>query len=312
LAANQWRGASFMNKLVPNWTKLGRRIVILTPYLWVLLFFLLPLILILKISFSDPIIARPPFTEIISWLDETYLQIKLSFQSYLYIIHENEYTDAFLNSVRIAFFSTFFCLILGYPMAYAITKAPHPWRLYLLFLVILPFWTSFLIRVYAWIGILKDDGFFNNILQFLGIIDEPLPLLYNEFAIYIGIVYSYLPFMILSLYGSLSKIEPTLLEAAADLGARPFKIFRKVTLPLSLTGIITGSMLVFIPAIGEFVIPDLLGGSETLMIGKSLWLEFFNIHDWPTASALAILTLIILVIPILIFQYFQSKETEEL
>jgi putrescine transport system permease protein len=218
---------------------------------------------------------------------------------------------SYLKSLKIAGISTLVCLLLGYPMAYAIARTRNTLRNFLLMLVILPFWTSFLIRVYAWIGILKSNGLLNNLLLSLGVINHPLPLLHTDFAVYLGIVYSYLPFMVLPLYATLSRMDLTLLEAAADLGCRPWKAFLRITLPLSLPGIIAGCMLVFIPAVGEFVIPDLLGGPDSLMIGKVLWTEFFSNRDWPAASAVAVVMLVLLVVPLALFQHAQEKSEIE-
>jgi putrescine transport system permease protein len=287
--------------------RIASQFVVFIPFFWVVLFFLVPLLIILKISFAEPIIHRPPFTDLFSFIDGKYIQLKITIESYLNIINESIYIKSFLTSLRIAFVSTFFCLIIGYPLAYGITRLPEKKRFYFLLLIILPFWTSFLIRAYAWIGLLKEDGIINTLLLKLGLISENLPLLNNELAVYIGIVYAYLPFMVLSLYGSLMKVDESLLEAAADLGCKPYQSFLKVTLPLSIPGIIAGSMLVFIPAVGEFVIPDLLGGPGVTMVGKTLWTEFFLTRDWPTASALAIILLIVLMIPIAILQYIQRK-----
>ena len=286
---------------------LSKNFVILLPYFWVILFFLVPILIILKISFAEPIIQRPPFTDLIDFVDGKFIHIKLTLESYLNIINDNIYIQSFLKSLKIASVSTILCLLIGYPLAYGITRLHEKKRFYFLLLVILPFWTSFLIRAYAWIGLLKDDGIINSFLLYTGLINQPLALLNNEFAVYIGIVYSYLPFMVLSLYGSLMKVDESLLEASADLGCKPYKSFLTVTLPLSIPGIIAGSMLVFIPAVGEFVIPDLLGGPGMNMIGKTLWTEFFLTRDWPTASALAIVLLVILMVPIAILQYIQRK-----
>jgi len=286
----------------------GRYWVVAAPYIWLLIFFLAPFALVLKISFSSALIAQPPYTEIFDFSKGLIPDIKGTLSSYTFLLSDELYIVAYLNSIKIATISTVFCLLIGYPMAYGIARAPGTRRNALLMLVILPFWTSFLIRVYAWIGILKNNGILNNILMGLGIIDEPLQLLHSDFSVYVGIVYSYLPFMILPLYANLAKMDESLLEAASDLGCRPWKAFVSVTVPLSLPGIIAGSMLVFIPAVGEFVIPELLGGPDTLMIGKILWNEFFRNRDWPVASAVAIAMLILLVIPIVIFQHFQAKE----
>ncbi|MCP4009259.1 MAG: ABC transporter permease subunit [Proteobacteria bacterium] len=285
----------------------GRGLVIGLPYLWLLLFFLFPFAIVLKLSFSEIAIAIPPYSPLWSWVDGIYLKIQLSFESYQLLFEDALYIKAYLNSLKIATISTILTLLIGYPMAYGMVRAPAQWRTTLLMLVILPFWTSFLIRVYAWIGILKNEGLLNLLLLKLGIISDPLTMLNTDFAVYIGIVYSYLPFMVLPLYANLEKLDGSLLEAASDLGCRPIKAFWAVTIPLSIPGIVAGCFLVFIPAVGEFVIPDLLGGSDTLMIGKTLWVEFFNNRDWPLASAVAVLLLLILIIPIVLFQKFQER-----
>lgn len=285
----------------------GRGLVIGLPYVWLLLFFLFPFAIVLKLSFSEIAIAIPPYSSLWSWVDGIYLKIQLSFESYQLLFEDALYIKAYLNSIKIATISTILTLLIGYPMAYGMVRAPVQWRTTLLMLVILPFWTSFLIRVYAWIGILKNEGLLNLMLLKLGIISDPLTMLNTDFAVYVGIVYSYLPFMVLPLYANLEKLDGSLLEAAADLGCRPFKAFWAVTIPLSIPGIVAGCFLVFIPAVGEFVIPDLLGGSDTLMIGKTLWVEFFNNRDWPLASAVAVLLLLILIIPIVLFQKFQER-----
>ena len=279
------------------------------PYLWLLLFFLIPFAIVLKISFSDAQIAMPPYQPLFSWASERVLEIKLNFGNFAFLVEDNLYWKAYLNSILVAGVSTLLCLLIGYPMAYAIARSDASVRNILLMLVILPFWTSFLIRVYAWIGILKNNGLINNVLMSLGLIDQPIQMLQTDFAVYVGIVYSYLPFMILPLYANLEKMDLTLLEAAADLGCRPWKAFSEITLPLSVPGIIAGCMLVFIPAVGEFVIPALLGGPDTLMIGKVLWTEFFNNRDWPVATAVAIALLLFLVVPIMFFQRAQDAES---
>ncbi len=278
------------------------------PYIWLILFFLIPFLIVLKISFSEFRLGLPPYGPLTEWVDEGILVIKVNFNSYSFIESEALYLLTYLDSLFIAIVGTLGCLIIGYPIAYGIAKASHSIRIVLLMLVILPFWTSFLLRVYAWIGILSPHGFFNSFLIKLGLISTPLPLIDNTFATILGIVYCYLPFMILPLFASLEKIDHTLVEAAYDLGARPFQAFLRVIWPLSLPGVIAGSMLVFVPAVGEFVIPELLGGSQTLMIGKLIWSEFFTNRDWPVASALAILTLIFLVVPIAIFQRIQERD----
>ena len=284
----------------------GRRFVILIPYLWLLVFFLAPFLIVLKISFAEILIAQPPYSSLWEMTDTT-LQISLNLENYLLLIEDDLYWRAYLNSLKIASISTLLTLLVGYPVAYGMARTPKDWRLPLLMLVILPFWTSFLIRVYAWIGILKKEGLLNLLLMNMGVINEPLTILNTDVAVYIGIIYSYLPFMILPLYATLEKMDPALLEAASDLGSRPIKAFWVITLPLSLPGIVAGCFLVFIPAVGEFVIPDLLGGSGTLMIGKTLWSEFFNNRDWPLSSAVAVILLLMLVIPIMLFQRMQEK-----
>jgi len=285
----------------------GRNAVIAIPYIWLLLLFLLPFIYVLKISFAETIYARPPYSSLLIWGDSWLPSIKASFDNYLFLFSDSLYIKAYLSSLKIAFISTILTLIIGYSIAYSVARAPTRWRGILLMLVILPFWTSFLIRVYAWIGILKTEGLLNLALMSIGIIEKPLMIMNTDLAVYIGIIYSYLPFMILPLYANLEKMDMSLLEAASDLGCRPFKAFWTVTIPLSLPGIMAGCFLVFIPVMGEFVIPDLLGGSETLMIGKVLWTEFFYNRDWPVASAVAILLLAILVVPIMLYQRSQEK-----
>jgi len=284
-------------------TRWGRRIVIAIPYLWLLAFFLAPFLIVLKISFSAPAIAQPPYVPVWdSWQAVLDHLANLDFGNYAFLFSDPLYVGSYLNSLRIALVSTLITLLIGYPVAYGIARSAPAWRTTLLMLVILPFWTSFLIRVYSWIGILKTEGVLNTFLLWTGIISEPLQMHYTPFAVHVGIVYSYLPFMILPLYASLEKLDLNLVEAAADLGARPTTVFWRVTLPLSLPGVAAGSFLVFIPAVGEFVIPELLGGSGTIMIGSTLWAEFFNNRDWPIASAVAVVLILVLVIPILVFQ----------
>jgi putrescine transport system permease protein len=289
---------------------LGRRLVVAAPYLWLLLFFAIPFVIVFKISFSESRIAMPPYAPLFEWAGEQALAIKLNLANYAFLFTDDLYVSSYFYSVKVAAISTLLCLLVGYPMAYAIARAQRTWRNVFLMLVILPFWTSFLLRVYAWIGLLKSNGLVNQALMGLGIIDAPLTMMQTDFAVYIGIVYSYLPFMILPLYANLEKHDLTLLEAAADLGARPFRAFRKITLPLSIPGIIAGSLLVFIPAVGEFIIPSLLGRTDQLMIGRVLWDEFFANRDWPVASAVAILMLLVLVLPIMWFQRNQGRQLE--
>ncbi|MCX7053891.1 MAG: ABC transporter permease subunit [Proteobacteria bacterium] len=286
----------------------GRSVVAAVPYLWLLLFFLIPFVIVLKISFSSSLIAMPPYEPLLHWTGEKVLQIKLNLGNFAFLVEDNLYWKAYLNSIWVASVSTFFCLLLGYPIAYAIARSNPSARNILMLLIVLPFWTSFLLRVYAWIGILKNNGLLNNFLIWIGAIDQPIQMLQTDFAVYVGIVYSYLPFMILPLYANLEKMDLTLLEAAADLGCKPWQGFLKVTLPLSLPGVRAGCLLVFIPAVGEFVIPSLLGDPGMLMIGKVLWTEFFNNRDWPVASAVAIVLLLFLVIPMMYFQRAQDAE----
>lgn len=287
--------------------QLGRRAVIAFPLVWLTLFFLLPFALVLKISLSEAAIAIPPYGPLLEYADQT-LHVFLNIGNYLFLLSDSLYIAAYWGSVKTAFIATLACLLLGYPMAYAMARAPARWQLLLLLLVMLPSWTSFLIRVYAWMGILSNSGLINNLLIGLGLIDSPLRMMNTQFAVTIGIVYAYLPFMVLPLYAHLTRLDNALLEAAADLGSRKLNTFIKVTLPLSMGGIIAGSMLVFIPAVGEFVIPELLGGPDTLMIGKVLWEEFFLNRDWPVASALAMVMLLLLLVPIVWFHRYQSRE----
>ena len=286
----------------------GRTVVTGIPYLWLLLFFLVPFLIVLKISVSDMRMGMPPYEPLLVWASGQLVEIKVNFANYAFLWEDALYRNAYLNSILTAGISTVMCLLIGYPMAYGIARSPPAWRNILLLLVMLPFWTSFLLRVYAWIGILKNNGVINNFLMWAGLIDEPIVMLQTNFAVYIGIVYSYLPFMVLPLYTAIEKLDLTLLEAAADLGCRPVKAFFRITVPLTRSGIIAGCMLVFIPAVGEFVIPALLGGPDTLMIGRVLWEEFFNNRDWPIASAVAIAMLLLLVVPIMILQRFQGQQ----
>jgi len=286
----------------------GRRLVIAVPCVWLLLFFLVPFLIVLKISFAHTRLGVPPYTPLWEWTSQHTLHLSVTAANYLFLARESLYLEAFLSSIKVAFISTCCCLLVAYPMAYGIARSGARWRNVMLLLVVLPFWTSFLVRVYAWIGLLRNNGLINNALMGLGVIHEPLVMMQTDFAMYIGIIYSYLPFMILPLYSNLEKHDLTLLEAAVNLGATPFKAFLQITLPLSLPGIIAGSMLVFIPAVGEFVIPRLLGGNETLMIGRVLWDEFFNNRNWPEASAVAMTLLLVLVLPIMIFQRYQARE----
>ena len=284
----------------------GRALIIAVPTLWLLLFFLVPFLVVVKISLSEALLAMPPYAPLLDWDGgEGRLLLRFNLGNYFYLWQDNLYLSAYLSSVKIAFVATLITLVVAFPMAYYIARADDRWRNILLMLVILPFWTSFLLRVYAWIGFLKNNGVINNALLSLGLIDEPIVMLQTDFAVYVGIVYTYLPFMVLPLYANLVKLDTSLLEAAADLGARPIICFATITVPLALPGIIAGSMLVFIPAVGEFVIPALLGGPDTLMIGRVLWDEFFSNRDWPVASAVAVAMLLLLALPVMILRRSQ-------
>lgn len=285
----------------------GRKLVILLPLVWFLLLFLLPFLIVFKISFAEMARAIPPYTDLVTWSDGM-LDIALNIANYIGLTQDPLYIDAYLQSLQVAAISTLLCLLIGYPLAWAVAHSRTSTRNILLLLVILPSWTSFLIRVYAWMGILKDNGVLNNVLLWLHVIDQPLVILHTNLAVYIGIVYSYLPFMVLPIYTALTRMDYSLVEAAQDLGARPMKTFFKVIMPLTKGGIIAGSMLVFIPAVGEYVIPELLGGPDSNMIGRVLWQEFFNNRDWPVASAVAVVMLLLLIMPILWFQKYQNKE----
>ncbi len=274
------------------------------PYLWLAVFFLLPFLIVLKISLAEAIIAMPPYSAVLEWAGDQ-LRFAATLENYAFLLSDRLYGIAYLNSLRVAAVATLCALAIGYPMAYAIARAPVELRSVLLMLVVVPSWTSFLIRVYAWIGLLAGNGHINNLLTGLGLVAEPLQLLRTDFAVYVGIVYTYLPFMVLPLYTSIARLDWSLAEAALDLGATPWQCFRRVILPLTRGGILAGCLLVFIPATGEFVIPELLGGADTLMIGKVLWQEFFNNRDWPIASAVAIVLLTLLLVPIALFYRYQ-------
>ncbi|WP_243470722.1 ABC transporter permease subunit [Ruegeria denitrificans] len=296
-----------MRRIQNRW----RQIVTVVPFLWLLVFFLAPFFIVAKISLAELAIASPPFTSLIEWTGDGIMTIRLVFDNFVYIWEDSLYFDTYVNSLKISVTSTFLCLLFGYPIAYAIVRSGPVAKPLLLFAIILPFWTSFLLRVYSWMGLLADQGTINNLLIALGIIDEPIRMLYTEFAVYIGIVYTYMPFMILPLYANMEKLDNSLNEAAADLGSRPTNTFFKITLPLTMPGIVAGSLLVFIPATGEYVIPDLLGGGNVQMIGRVLYNEFSRNSDWPVAAAVAIVLLIILVLPIMVFQHYQGKASEE-
>jgi putrescine transport system permease protein len=287
----------------------GRVLVIAVPVLWLFIFFLVPFLVVAKISVSEIAVARPPYLPIFEWNGEQAI-LTVNLGNYSYLFADPLYINAYIFSIKVAFVSALISLFVGYPMAYYIARSPEPRRTLLLTLVILPFWTSFLLRVYAWQGFLRSNGVINNFLLRTGLVDQPLVMLQTDFAVYLGIVYTYLPFMILPLYANLVRLDGALLEASADLGAHPMSTFFHITLPLSMPGIIAGFMLVFVPAIGEFVIPELLGGPDTLMIGRVLWSEFFSNRDWPVASAVAIAMLLVLVVPIMILRNVQRAEEE--
>jgi putrescine transport system permease protein len=290
------------------------RLAAVAPYLWMVLFFLVPFGFVLKIALSQTAIAQPPYVPVFDiaagWAAIKAAAAQLSLDNFRLLASDDLYFMSYVRSVTVALASTVMLLVIGYPIAYGMARLPQRWQPIAMMLVIIPFWTSFLIRIYAWINILQHDGLLNTVLLALGIVDKPVVWLATDAAMYLGIVYSYLPFMILPLYASLEKINPSLLEAAQDLGSRPWRSFWQITFPLSLPGVLAGCFLVFIPAVGEFVIPDLLGGSDTLMIGKTLWTEFFNNRDWPLASAVAVLLLFVLIIPIVLFQRQQEKAME--
>jgi len=286
-----------------------RALLIAVPYAWLLALFLVPFVIVFKISLSDIALSIPPYTPT---MEDGLAQLiaGLDFENFVFLTQDDLYWRAYLSSLWIAATATLITLAVGYPIAYGMARAPAEWRPTLMMLVILPFWTSFLIRVYAWVGILSTEGYLNQVLLAIGVISEPLTILNTQAAVYVGIVYTYLPFMILPIYAALDRLDGSLIEAAEDLGCTRLSAFWLVTWPLSRNGVIAGCFLVFIPALGEFVIPSLLGGSDTLMIGKVLWEEFFNNRDWPVASAVAVILLMILVIPIVLFQINQQKQAE--
>lgn len=290
------------------------RSIVLAPYLWLLVFFLVPFAIVLKISLSQTALAQPPYTPTFD-LAEGWQGVKaffaaLSFDNYGLLVSDSLYLLSYLKSLEVAALSTALLLLIGFPIAYGIARSPRGAQNVLVLLVILPFWTSFLIRIYAWINILQRDGLLNEALLRLGLIREPLTWLSTDTAIFIGIVYSYLPFMVLPIYATMEKMDESLLEAAADLGCPRWKAFWLVTVPLARPGVIAGSLLCFIPIVGEFVIPDLLGGSQSLMIGQTLWTEFFGNKDWPAASAIAVVLLCLLVMPMTFYERMQKRELE--
>jgi len=291
------------------------RFAAIAPYAWMVLFFLVPFAFVLKISLSETAIAQPPYAPVFD-LTEGAAALKeafaaLSLENFRLLVSDNLYVLSYLRSLVVALVSTSILLVIGYPIAYGMARLPKRWQPVAMMLVIVPFWTSFLIRIYAWINILQHDGLLNQILLALHIVSQPVVWLSTDGAMYLGIVYSYLPFMILPLYATLSKMDPALEEAAADLGAAPQEVFWLVTFPLSLPGVGAGVLLCFIPIVGEFVIPDLLAGSGSLMIGQTLWLEFFMNKDWPVASATAIVLLLLLVMPLLAYDRLQRRQLEQ-
>jgi putrescine transport system permease protein len=292
----------------------GAHLVALVPYLWLVVFFLVPFLIVLKISLSHTEIAQPPYLPVFDpaagWEGLKALFAALSFENYAFIASDWLYLASYLKSLEVAAGSTALLLLIGFPLAYGMARAPRRWQPALFMLVVLPFWTSFLIRIYAWVNILQRDGLLNQVLLALRIVDEPPAWLSTDTAVYIGIVYSYLPFMVLPIYATLEKMDESLIEAAADLGCPRWKAFWLVTLPLSRPGVMAGALLCFIPIVGEFVIPDLLGSSQTMMIGQTLWTEFFANKDWPVASAVAAVLLCLLVVPIMIYQQVQTRSLE--
>jgi putrescine transport system permease protein len=288
----------------------GKWLIILPPMLFLLVFFLIPFGFALGISFADTALRVPPFTDILSVSPDWHIHLTLNLANFKYLFTDEVYGLSYLYSLKTAFFSTLICLGIGYPMAYGIARTSKSTQSILLLIIILPFWTSFLLRVYALEGIIRETGLLNTVLLWAGVIDHPLQIMRTTLAVYLGIIYSYLPFMVLPLFATLEKLDHSMLEAAADLGSPPWRAFLDVTLPLSMPGIIAGSMLVFIPAIGEFVIPTLLGGPDNLMIGRVLWDEFFGNRDWPVASAVAIAFLVLLVGPIALYQHYSTKQLE--
>lgn len=285
----------------------GRSLAIVPPFVWLLLFLLLPFLLVLKISFADLKFGIPPYTALVQIKDQA-LTVALHLRGYALLFSDSLYIATYLSSIKIAAITTVCCVLIGYPMAYYIARSKPAMRHILLLGVILPFWTSLLLRVYAWVGILRNDGLLNQVLMGLGLIKTPLEIYRTDLAVYIGLVYAYLPFFILPLYANLVKLDERLLEAAYDLGARPWQVFLRITLPLSVPGVIAGAMLVFIPSVGEYVIPEMLGGANTLMMGRVMWTEFFNNADWPMAAAVTCVMVLLLLVPLALFQYAQVRE----
>ena len=292
-----------------RWVPSSRTLAIAPPFLWLSLFLLVPFLLVLKISFADLQFGVPPYTPLAELKDQT-LSIALNLRGYALLFSDNLYIATYLNSVKMAAITTLCCLLIGYPLAYYIARSSPAVRPLLLLGVILPFWTSLLLRVYAWVGILRTDGLLNKLLSSLGLISAPLEIYRTDLAVYIGLIYAYLPFFVLPLYATLVKLDMRLLEAAYDLGAKPWRAFLQVVLPLSMPGVIAGSLLVFIPAVGEYVIPEMLGGADTLMMGRVMWTEFFNNADWPMAAAVTCVMVLLLLIPLALFQYNQVRQFE--
>lgn len=293
-----------------SWLPTREHLSIVPPYVWLILTLFVPFLIVLKISFAESIFGQPPYSQLLAY-QEGVLQIAVYLESYITLFTDRLFIDAYLRSIKMAAITTLFCALIGYPMAYFIAKSSPNTRNLLLLGVILPFWTSLLLRVYAWAGILRNEGFLNNFLIWTGIIDSPIELYRTDIAVYIGLIYSYLPFFILPLYTNLLKHDQRLLDAAYDLGARPVNAFLTITLPLSTSGIIAGAMLVFIPSVGEYVIPELLGGTNTYMIGRVMWDQYFTNSNWPMAAAIAVVMLMILLIPLVLFQINQTKQHKE-
>ncbi|VFR89790.1 Putrescine transport system permease protein PotH (TC 3.A.1.11.2) [plant metagenome] len=294
-----------VRKLLPG----SRALAIVPPYAWLALFLLVPFFLVLKISFAELEFGVPPYTPLYEFKDET-ITLALHLRGYAMLLADSLYVQTYLNSLKMAAITTLWCALIGYPIAYYIARSAPAVRNVLLLAVILPFWTSLLLRVYAWVGILRNDGLLNNFLMWLGVIDSPLEIYRTDLAVHIGMIYAYLPFFILPLYANLVKLDTRLLEAAYDLGARPWQAFLKITLPLSRAGVIAGAMLVFIPCVGEYVIPEMLGGANTLMMGRLMWNEFFTNTDWPMAASITVVMVLLLLVPLALFQKSQVRQME--
>lgn len=283
------------------------RLAIIPPYAWLVIVLFIPFLLVLKISLSTAVFKIPPYSDIVTFKDHI-LHLNIDLDAYYSLFSDSMFLGAYLRSIKMAAVSTIICVLIGYPMAYYIARSKESVRNLLLLAVVLPFWTSLLLRVYAWVGILRSEGLLNHVLMYLGFINHPLEIYRTDLAVYIGLVYTYLPFFILPLYTTLLKLDQRLLDAAYDLGAKPFSAFIHITLPLSMSGVISGAMLVFIPSVGEYVIPELLGGTDNYMIGRVMWDQFFTNADWPMASAVTAVMILILLIPLIIFQYYQAKQ----